>query len=284
MSKPFSYGGQALIEGVMMRGKDAYAMAVRKPDGSIIVEKRSVPHWLTKWKITKIPFIRGFFNLLDSMILGFGAISFSAMQAGETEEEALSSWQMALTLLLSIAIGALLFIAIPVYTASFVLPYVGQFGRSLTEGLLRVFIFVLYIWLIGRFEDIKRVFGYHGAEHKTINAFEAGKELVPEEVSNFSNIHPRCGTSFIIIVMLLMIVVFTFVGRTTVLMRMLIKFLMMPVIAGISYEILKFSAKHNDLFFIRVLIAPGLWVQQLTTNDPDKGMLEVAIAALKAVL
>lgn len=291
MSKPFTYGGQALIEGVMMRGKETYAMAVRKPDGEIIIEKKVVPHWLTKWKLTKLPFIRGFFSLLDSMILGFTAISFSAMQAGETEDEKLSSWEMALTMLLSVAIGALLFIAIPVYSANFLWAYLKQidasmadFGRSLAEGILRVGIFILYIWIIGRFEDIKRVFAYHGAEHKTINAFEAGKELTPEEVDKFSTIHPRCGTSFIIIVMILMIVIFTFVGTTTIWMRMLIKLLMMPFVAGISYEFLKLSAKYCNSPIVKFLIAPGLWVQRLTTRKPDKKMLEVSIAALKAVL
>lgn len=291
MEKPFAYGGQALIEGVMMRGKDTYAMAVRKPDGSIALEKKPVPHWLTKWKITQLPFIRGFFNLIDMMILGFSAISFSAAQAGETEEESLSSWEITLTMLVAVVIGTVLFIAIPVYGGSFMLDYfksfatenTAQFARSVTEGLLRVIIFVSYIWAIGRMEEIKRVFAYHGAEHKTINALEAGQELTPEKVEKFSTIHPRCGTSFIVIVMLLMVIVFTFVGRTGILLRMLIKIVMMPVIAGISYELLKLSAKYGRNPLVRILIAPGLWIQRLTTNEPDRGMLEVAIKALKAV-
>lgn len=290
--KPFSYGGQALIEGVMMRGRETYAMAVRKPDGEIIVEKKPVPHWLTKWKITRLPFIRGFFNLMDSMVLGFSAISFSALQSGETEDEKMSSWQMAVTMIIAMLLGSLLFIVIPVYAASFTLPYLqkqygdgfAQFGRSITEGLLRVIFFVTYIWAIGQMQEIKRVFSYHGAEHQTINALEAGKELVPEEVEKFSTIHPRCGTSFIIIVMIIMIIIFTFVGKTSIGMRMLIKFFMMPIVAGISYELLKLSAKYNHFWLVRVLIAPGLWVQKLTTRKPDRGMLEVAIAALKAVM
>jgi uncharacterized protein YqhQ len=186
--------------------------------------------------------------------------------------------------LVAIGLGVGLFIIVPVFLAAFSLPYIGQFGRSALEGLIRMAIFLGYIIAISRMKDIQRIFAYHGAEHKTILTFEAGEELTPENAKKYSTIHPRCGTSFILMVMLLMIFVFTFVGRTDVFLRILIKIAMMPVVAGLAYELIKFSSKHPNSRLVQVLVAPGLWLQRLTTREPDKEQLEVAITALKAVL
>ena len=284
MAKPFQYGGQAVIEGVMMLGPGGTAIAVRKPDQQIIIKETSRVPLRDKYPILKWPVLRGCIALIESLVTGMQAITWSASQAGESEDEQLKPWELVLTVGVAMALGIGIFIVIPVTVAVFALPYIGQFGRSALEGLIRVGLFLAYVVAIGKMPDIQRIFAYHGAEHKTISTYEAGEELTPANARKYSTIHPRCGTSFILMVMLLMIFVFTFVGQTTVLMRILIKIVMMPVVAGLAYEMIKFSCRHGDWAWVRALVAPGLWLQKLTTREPDDSQLEVAIAALKAVL
>lgn len=284
MAKPFQYGGQAVIEGVMMLGAGGSAIAVRKPSNEIVLKESTRVPLKEKFPILKWPVFRGCVALFEALIIGMQAITWSASQAGESEEEQLTSWELVLTSILAIGIGVGMFIIVPVSAASLTLPYVGPFGRSAIEGIIRIALFIGYIYAIGRMKDIQRLFAYHGAEHKTLAAYEAGEELIPENARKYSRIHPRCGTSFILMVMILMILIFTFVGQTGVLMRVLIKIVMMPVVAGLAYEAIKFSGRHCESKAVQILIAPGLWLQKMTTREPDDAQLEVAMAALKAVL
>lgn len=284
MAKPFQYGGQAVIEGVMMLGAGGSAIAVRKPSKEIVLKESTRVPLKERFPVLKWPIFRGCVSLFESLILGMQAITWSASQAGESEEEQLTSWELVVTAVIAVGIGIGVFIIVPVSAASFALPYVGQFGRSALEGIIRVVLFIGYVYAIGRMKDIQRVFAYHGAEHKTLAALEAGEELIPENARKYSRIHPRCGTSFILMVMILMIFIFTFVGQTGVVMRVFIKILMMPLVAGLAYELIKFSGRHCDSRLVQALVAPGLWLQKLTTREPDDDQLEVAIAALKAVM
>lgn len=284
MAKPFQYGGQAVIEGVMMLGSGGSAIAVRKPSNEIVLKETTRVPLREKFPILKWPIFRGCVALFEALIIGMQAITWSASQAGESEEDQLTTWELVLTTVLAIAIGIGMFIIVPVSAASFTLPYVGQFGRSAIEGIIRIALFIGYIYAIGRMKDIQRLFAYHGAEHKTLAAYEAGEELIPKNARKYSRIHPRCGTSFILMVMILMILIFTFVGRTGVLMRVVIKIGMMPLVAGLAYEGIKFSGRHCESKLVQILIAPGLWLQKMTTREPDDAQLEVAMAALKAVL
>lgn len=284
MGKPLQYGGQAVIEGVMMQGAAKSAIAIRKASGEIIVKEDQRIPLREKYPVLKWPVIRGSVALIESMVVGVQALTWSASQAGEAEEEQLSSWEIALTMLVAFGLGIVLFVVVPVYLASFTLPVLGQFGRSATEGLIRVAIFIAYVAAIGRMPDIQRVFAYHGAEHKAISTLEAGEELTPKNANKYSPIHRRCGTSFILMVMILMIFIFTFIGQTTVFYRILIKIALMPAVAGLAYEGIKLSAKYPQSKLVQALVAPGLWVQKLTTREPDESQLEVAIAALKAVV
>lgn len=284
MGNSVQYGGQAVIEGVMMLGAGGSAIAVRKPSNEIVLKESLRKPIRERYPILKWPILRGCVSLFESLVIGMQAITWSASQVGESEEEQLKPWELTLTVLVALVLGVALFIVVPVSLAVFALPYIGQFGRSALEGLIRVGLFLGYIVAIGRMKDIQRIFAYHGAEHKTISTFEAGEELTPENARKYSTIHPRCGTSFILMVMLLMIFIFTFVGRTDVFLRIIIKIMMMPIVAGLAYEVIKFSGRHCESKFVRVLVAPGLWLQKLTTREPDDAQLEVAISALKAVL
>ncbi len=282
MSKAM-YGGQAVIEGVMMAGPKGKAIAVRNEDGEIVYKIEDKPRLSEKNPKLKWPIIRGIAGFAASMVSGVKDLTWSAAQAGETEDDKLNAWDIVVAVGGAFVFAILFFVALPVFAGTFVRPYVGDFGRSLTEGLLRLILFLGYVIAIGRMNDIRRIFAYHGAEHKTINAYEAGVELTPENVRRYSRIHTRCGTSFLLMAMLLMIVVFTFVGQTDTAHRILIKILMLPLIAGFSYELFRLPLKHPRNVLVKILVAPGLAMQRLTTREPDLRMLEVAIAALKAV-
>ncbi|MGI6065484.1 MAG: DUF1385 domain-containing protein [Bacillota bacterium] len=284
IGKPFQYGGQAVIEGVMMLGARGSAIAVRKSSHEIVLKESTRVPLRERFPILKWPLVRGCVSLIESLAIGMQAITWSASQAGESEEEQLKPWELVLTVVVAVGLGIGLFIVVPVFLASFSLPYIGQFGRSALEGLIRIGIFLSYIIAISRMKDIQRIFAYHGAEHKTILTFESGEELTPENAMKHSTIHPRCGTSFVLVVMLLMIFVFTFVGRTDVFLRILIKIAMMPIVAGLAYELIRFAGRNPQIRLVQALVAPGLWLQRLTTREPDKEQLEVAITALKAVL
>ena len=284
MKKPFFYGGQAVIEGVMMMGPNGYAVSVRCPDGSIATRKEKQHSVKEKFPFLKWPVIRGFVNLIEMLVLGMSTITWSANQSGEEEEE-LSAKEMALAIVIALVAVIGLFLVLPTWLGTWLRPQIGDFGRSLLEGVVRIVIFLIYLLLIRRMDDILRVFQYHGAEHKTINAYESGEELTPENVANYSTRHLRCGTSFVLMVMIMMIIVFTFIGQTeTVWARVLIKLVSMPFVAGLTYEFTRWSARHCQNRCVRVLITPGLWLQRLTTEEPDLDQLAVAIRSLKAVI
>jgi uncharacterized protein YqhQ len=282
MAKP-SYGGQAVIEGVMMAGPKGKAIAVRNEDGAIVYKIESRLPLSQRYTAFKAPVLRGLASFVDSMVSGVRDLTWSAAQAGETEDERLSTWQLVGAVLVSFIIAIAVFVAVPVFAATWLHPYIGDFGRSLVEGILRAGFFLGYVVLISRMNDIQRIFAYHGAEHKTINAWEAGAPLTPDSVTNYSRIHTRCGTSFILMAMLLMIIIFTFVGQTTAVYRILIKIAMLPLIAGLAYELFRLPLKFPNSRLVHALVAPGLAMQKLTTREPDEEMLEVAIAALQAV-
>jgi uncharacterized protein YqhQ len=280
----FQYGGQAVIEGVMMRGPGSRAVAVRLPEGNISVDNREIGSITRRFPFLKLPFIRGVVVLIESLIIGIEALSYSANQA-LGEEEAISGREIVLTMGLALAAAVGLFIVLPTGAAHLVKNYVpGSLAQNILEGVVRLGVFILYVVVIGRFDDIKRVFQYHGAEHKVINAYEAGVELKPAEVQRFSTFHPRCGTSFLLIVLVLSIFLFALLGHQVLWWRIVSRILLLPVLAGISYEALKLSAKYAENFLCRLLITPGRWLQGLTTGEPDDSQVEVAISALGAVL
>ena len=287
MTKKLSVGGQAVIEGVMMRGPGKIAVAVRKPNGEITVDLKDAGSVSDRYPILKKPFLRGVVSLVESLSYGMKALSFSAQASGEEDEgeESMSSLELAGTIAVSVGLAVLLFVVLP--TGAMKLLQNEGFSPmvlNLCEGLLRLGIFLLYIWGISRQKDIQRVFQYHGAEHKTIYTYEHGLPLRVENVRPFSTLHPRCGTNFLMIVMLISIFIFTFLGWPSLWERILSRILLMPVVAGISYEIIRFAGKHMDKPWVRAAILPGLALQKLTTRQPDDSQIEVAIASLKAVL
>lgn len=286
MNKPFNYGGQAVIEGVMMRGRKHMAVAVRNPKGEIVLHSEPLNPRIYASFINKVPFLRGFTLLWDALVLGMRTLMFSA-EVAMGEEEAEFSGPMAwgtVTFSLLLAIG--IFFVSPLLLISLIKQFldVSILVQHIIEGVIRLTLFLGYVWGIGFLDEIKRVFGYHGAEHKAINAYEQGVELVPEKVAQCSIVHPRCGTAFLLIVMVISIFVFALVGDPPLWFKIVSRIVLIPVIAGIAYEFLKFSAAHQQNPLIRILIAPGLALQGLTTREPDLSMLEVSIAALKKLL
>jgi uncharacterized protein YqhQ len=284
MSK-FQYGGMAVIEGVMMRGPELTSIAVRKEDGSIELDQEANSQLPRRYPFLKWPFIRGTYVLIDSMAVGIRMLNKSAnMSLGEDEEE-LSSGEMLVSGLIAFALAVLLFVILPTAIVHYTQQYVGGILlQNVIEGIIRIAFFLLYVYAISKMEDIARVFMYHGAEHKSISAYEAGEELSVKNVRKYTTVHPRCGTSFLLIVMVISILVFALLGEGSLFYRIWSRLAVLPVVAGLGYEFLKFTGKHYKRRWARILIAPGLLLQSLTTREPDDGMLEVAIAALKAVL
>ena len=279
-----SVGGQAVIEGVMMRGKDKVAVAVRQPDGNIVVDVKDVNSIRDKYPILKKPLLRGVIALFESLHDGMKALAYSAQMSGE-EDEQLDSKEMAMTIATSILLAIGLFIVLPTWSMRFLHTLTDDpMLLNLAEGCLRMMIFLIYIASISAMEDIQRVFQYHGAEHKTIYCYEAGLPLEVDNVRNFTTLHPRCGTNFLMIVMMISMFVFTFLGWPNLLERIASRVILMPVIAGISYEIIRFAGAHCDNPIVHCAIMPGLALQKLTTRQPDDSQIEVAIASLKAVL
>jgi uncharacterized protein YqhQ len=284
MGSPFQYGGQAVIEGVMMRGPDSRAVAVRKPDQSIVVDEKTVGSITKKVPFLKWPLVRGVIVLFESLIMGIEALSFSANQAVDEEEEKLTAKEMIITITLSLGLAILLFAVLPTVAAHLLIIFApGALVQNIIEGFFRIAVFLIYVVAIGRLADIKRVFQYHGAEHKVINAYEAGDELVVDRVQRYSTLHPRCGTSFLLIVMVISILIFSLLGQQVLWWRILSRVLLLPVVAGISYELVTLSGKYATAPLCRILIAPGMWLQKLTTNPPDDGQVEVALSAFGAV-
>lgn len=281
-----SYGGQALIEGVMMRGKRYQAMSARLEDGRIVSEVEEFTMLTDRHKFFGLPFIRGTFNMIDSLISGMKALTWSTNVplAEDEEAEELTPMEIALTMLVSIGLGILLFFVLPVVIAHYFQPLIpGSFLQNVFEGVVRVAVFLLYLFLISRMKEIRRVFQYHGAEHKSIHCYEAGEALTPENAMKHTRLHPRCGTSFLFIVMIISIFVFALVGVDNFAWRMASRIVLLPVIAGVSYEVLRFCGKHMDKVWVRAIAWPGMQLQRLTTGEPDLEMLEVAIYSLQKV-
>ncbi len=282
-------GGQAVIEGVLMRAPRSMAIAVRRPDGEIVVKRDRVTPLSERFPLVKLPLIRGAVALFSSLVIGMKALSFSANEAiseGEKKEE-MSSLAMGGTIAVALLFGILLFFILPLFLTKLLVPYIGDSNIvfNLVDGLIRVIVFLLYVYSISRMSDIQRVFQYHGAEHKSIFAFESGEALTVENVQRFSRLHPRCGTSFLLIVMLVSIVVFSLIPKPwPFYLKAGARIVLLPLIAGVSYEVLKWSAKHEKSSLVRMLIAPGLALQRLTTREPDESQVEVAIRSMEEAL
>ena len=296
--KSSNIGGQAVLEGIMMRHGDDYAVAVRKPDGEIFVQKEEY-HSVIKWKaLTKIPFIRGVFNFIDSMVLGIKTLMFSAEFYEEEEEvksekelteeeiakkEKQEKWMMNATVARSVVSAVAVFMVLPYFLSSLLKPLMPSYHlRTLVEGFVRIGIFILYIALISRMDDIQRTFMYHGAEHKCINCIEHGLPLTVDNVRISSRQHKRCGTSFLFFVLAISIILLMLIQVESPLMRVIVRIALIPVIAGISYEVLKLAGRSENPI-INLLSRPGLAIQKLTTKEPDDSMIEVAIQAVEAV-
>ena len=275
-------GGQAVIEGVMMRGPGVTATAVREPSGTIVVQKETTKSIADTYPILKKPFLRGCVALYESLVIGMKALSFSAKAAGDEEEE-MSNSEIAITMVISTIFAIAVFLALPTFIVKFI-PGVqdNHVVLNLIEGVIRLVLFLLYIWGIGLTKDIQRVFQYHGAEHKTIHTYELDLPLTVENVRKQSRLHPRCGTNFLLIVMVVSIFVFAFLGWPNLLERILSRVLLMPVVAGIAYEVISLAGR-SEHSFVKALIKPGLALQYMTTREPEDDQIEVAIRALEEV-
>lgn len=290
--RPLRVGGQAVIEGVMMRSPRSMAIAVRKPNGEIVVKKEGLKHFSEKSWIFKVPLIRGVWILVSALVLGIRALNFSAQQAlSETEEKKeISPWTIGLTFSLALGFGLFLFFLIPLVMTKWmkgIIPFLADSGFlfNLTDGIIRMAIFLGYLWTISLIHEIKRVFQYHGAEHKSIYAFESGEALRIDRVKRFGYLHPRCGTSFLLMVMVVSILVFSLLPHHLPFeYKVASRLAFLPLIAGISYEIIRFSDQKRKARATQVFIKPGLWLQRLTAREPSDPQIEVAICALHAVL
>ena len=290
-------GGQAVLEGVMMKNKEKYAVAVRKPDGEIEVEVETYQGLAHGSKFKELPFIRGIFNFLDSLILGTRALNYSASfyeeeegketkfdkamdkMSGGNGEKLLSGIVTVISIMLAVGI----FIVLPYFISSLFESFIRNRSlMAIIEGVIRIALFLLYVWGISAMKDIRRLYQYHGAEHKCINCIEKGRPLTVHNVMRSSRLHKRCGTSFIFFVMLVSIVLFFFIQVDNVAEKAILRILLMPVVAGISYEIIRLAGRTDNVF-IKILSAPGMWIQRMTTREPDESMAEVAIASVEAV-
>ena len=290
-------GGQAVLEGVMMKNKDEYAVSVRKPDGNIETKKEKYTGILSGSKLTKLPFIRGVFNFIDSLVLGMQTLTYSASfyeeeDARETKTDQMldkvskgngEKLLMGLTVAFSIVLAVAIFIALPYGISLLFHSYIRNASLlAILEGIVRLAIFLSYVALIAGMKDIRRVYQYHGAEHKCINCLEKGRPLTVKDAMRSSRLHKRCGTSFLLFVMLISIILFMFIRVENPGLRLVVRILLIPVIAGISYEIIRLAGRSDNIF-INLISKPGMWLQKLTTREPDESMIEVAIASVEAV-
>ena len=287
MAGKFHYGGQAVIEGVMMRGQKVAATVVRRPNGELAINTKPLSPIYTG-RMRQTPFIRGAIALLEALVLGVSSLVYSAnvalVEEGE-EEEKLSSGSVWLILTVSLTFGVGLFFLAPLFLTKLIDPYISSsLVFHLIEGFIRLVIFLGYLKLMSLLPDIKRTFAYHGAEHKTIHAYEDGAPLEPAAIKRYSTAYARCGTAFLLAVMVIAILVFALIGRQEVWIMILSRVLLLPVIASLGYELTQFGARHMQNGFIRAIMTPGLWLQSLTTNEPDESQIEVAVTALKEVL
>jgi uncharacterized protein YqhQ len=289
MSSNSAIGGQAVLEGVMMRSPSNWSLAVRKPDGEIAEVNRPIRSVMARHWFFRLPIIRGMIALGESLAIGFRALAISANYAAQEEgddgevQTELSRGALIFAFAIAIGFAIMLFKVTPALITTW-LPFDTTGSFVIVEGLIRVSLFIAYLLVISLLPDLRRVFQYHAAEHKVINAYEAGEELVPEKVQRFSLIHPRCGTAFLLWVMVIAIFVFAFLGRPPLHWLIASRILLLPVIAGIAYELIRFAGKHTGNRYLMAVLAPGLWLQRLTTREPSLDQLEVSISALKDVL
>jgi len=277
-------GGQAVIEGVMMRSPKKTAIAIRKPNNEISVYEEPTTSLAKRHKFLRLPLVRGVLSLVESLTLGFKSLSLSADLSMEEEGEELTKKDMILAFASAGVLAVFLFVIIPTVAANFLKGFFSNIiYLNLAEGLIRITIFLLYIVIISKMEDIQRVFEYHGAEHKVIFCYEKGEELTVGNAKKYSTLHPRCGTNFLLIVMVISILLFSVLGWQGIIRRIISRILLLPLVSGISYEIIKYSGKRENLF-VRIISYPGLMLQKLTTKEPDEEQLEVAIRALKSVI
>jgi len=282
-------GGQAVIEGVMMRSPNSMAIAVRKPNGKIVVKRERLDFFSEKRFFSKLPLIRGVMNLLSALILGMKALNFSANQSLEEEQE-VSSWIMGLTFTFALCFGIFLFFLIPLFLTKwlrFAIPMVDTSGVlfNLVDGVIRLMIFLAYLWALSFFKEIRRIFEYHGAEHKSIFAFESGEVLMADRVKGFSYLHPRCGTSFLLVVMVVSILVFALIPHHLSFgYKVASRVVFIPLIAGLAYEIIRFADQKRERKSMQYFIKPGLWLQRMTAREPSEDQIEVALRALHEVL
>ncbi len=282
-------GGQAVIEGVMMRSPNSMAVAVRRPNGEIVVKRERLDFFSEKKFFSKVPLIRGVINLLSALVLGMKALNFSANQSLEEEQE-VSSWTMGLTFTFALCFGIFLFFLIPLFLTKwlrFFIPTVSTSGIlfNLVDGIIRLMIFLAYLWAISFFKEIRRIFEYHGAEHKSIFAFESGEALMADRVKGFSYLHPRCGTSFLLMVMVVSILVFALIPHHLSFgYKVASRVVFIPLIAGLAYEIIRFADQKRESKGMQYFIKPGLWLQRMTTREPSEDQIEVALRALHEVL
>jgi uncharacterized protein YqhQ len=281
-----SYGGQAVIEGVMMRGAEGVAIAMRAPDSNIVIHTEPLSS-IYKSKIIRIPFLRGLIALWDAIGLGTRALTISANIQTEEEEE-LEGPGLYISLGVSLTVAVVIFFLSPALVGYVIEKLIDSNAAAwignLVEGLVRLLLLVGYIWLIGRIPDIRRVFAYHGAEHKTINAYESGAELTPPSVANYSVEHPRCGTAFLLTLVVFSIILFSLLGPLPLGLRLASRILLIPVLAGVAYEYIRWTSRHMDSKFVQAIVKPNLALQHLTTREPDLEMLEVSIAAFNAMI
>lgn len=283
-NKKYDIGGQAVIEGVMMRSKHFWALAVRRPDKIISTKLFKNVSLANKHKVLGFMFIRGVIVLIESMTLGFRSLSYSVNEATE-EEVKFSKKEMTISIIIAVILAVGIFFVLPtVIGRSFSDFFPNAIVYNLLEGLIRIGFFLAYILLISQIRDIKRIFQYHGAEHKTIQAYENDEELTPENVKKYSTLHLRCGTSFLLIVMVVAVLVFALLGKQTMLWRIISRVLLIPVIAGISYEFIKLAGKFSRYRIVNIIFYPGLLIQKITTREPDRSQIEVAISSFRKVL
>jgi uncharacterized protein YqhQ len=281
MAKRFYYGGQAVIEGVMMRGQKAMVTAVRRPGGGLAMDTQPLGGIYSGW-MRRTPLIRGVIVLIEVMVLGIKTLLYSANVSLEEEEAEISGWLVWLLVAASLGLSVALFFMAPLFLTRLLDPYIASsVVFSLIEGLIRAALIILYLGVIGLVPDIKRYFAYHGAEHKAVNAYEAGVPLEVEAVKKYSTAHVRCGTSFLFTVIIIAIIVFALVGLPSLGLMVLSRILLLPVIAAFGYEVIYFGGRHTDNALVRALLAPGRWLQSLTTREPDDNQLEVALSALR---
>jgi len=281
-NEKFHYGGQAVIEGVMIRGRTHLVTALRKPDGTIGVDKQPLPSLYTG-KLRSWPLFRGVIVLIEALVFGIRTLMFSANEALGEEDEKVGGWLVWVMLAVSLVFAVALFFLSPLFITR--LLHIGNpILFNLTEGGVRLTIFVAYLWIVTLLPDIRRVFAYHGAEHKTVNGYEAGAPLEPAAVKRFSKAHVRCGGSFLFVVLIIAIIVFSMVGKPALWLMIVSRIVLIPVIAALGYEVIYFGARHTNSIFIKIILAPGMWVQSFTTREPDESQLEVAIAAMKTAV